>query len=694
MAYLYITQTFKDDFDRLGKPIQERVDKTIGQIERDYRHPGLNTKKQFIIRNRDIWRSRVNDNFRLLWEWWQGNIRLWRVAKHDVIDTVTTIRNVPKAEWLFTRDETDQSLVELESLVVSRGLPKPFKYIPKNILRLFGVPDDHLEAVCSVADDQDIWDLPIPDNVRWTLYDILTNPDWTLEDLLDTRQLLYRTTVDQLEGYCEGRIKQLMLNLNEEQQSYVNIRATGPVLIKGVAGSGKTTIGLYRAHELIESQSAQQSFFDANCKRKILLITYTSTLATALKKLYEELYCGIPETVTIRTYDSWMLEQLRTAGIWRNPADYKTRCQLMLQAQREAALSHPSDTVLTQRPVDFLLSEIDDVIRARRINSLDEYKEIERTGRGIRLDRERHRPIVWEIYRRYQQSLYDRGVFDWKDLPRLVQHYCKPLPQYDAVIIDEAQDLSPSHLFLATQLLPNYDDSRTLTLLADPAQSIYYRGIPWKDAGINVTGGRTRLLAKNYRNTVQILEAAKPIVEGCKDLLDIDEYIPPASTEKIGAKPILAQHISWSKRDRFLIEEIMKLCQNGQYRLSDIAILSRNKGLLTKYIQKEFMSRDIPCHYFQDESFDIFENEVKLITMHSAKGLEFPVVFLIGLSDQYMPYIRQDSDTKYEDELQERKLFYVSMTRAAERLYLLHPQRDRCRFLRDLDPSTIRELKL
>ena len=80
--------------------------------------------------------------------------------------------------------------------------------------------------------------------------------------------------------------------------------------------------------------------------------------------------------------------------------------------------------------------------------------------------------------------------------------------------------------------------------------------------------------------------------------------------------------------------------------------------------------------------------------MHSAKGLEFPVVFVVGLDDDYMPSIDLASDTKDEDELQERKLFYVSMTRAAERLYLLHPQHNRSRFLRDLDASAIREVKL
>ena len=79
--------------------------------------------------------------------------------------------------------------------------------------------------------------------------------------------------------------------------------------------------------------------------------------------------------------------------------------------------------------------------------------------------------------------------------------------------------------------------------------------------------------------------------------------------------------------------------------------------------------------------------------MYSAKGLEFPVVFMIDLNDDDIPFIKRYSESKYEDELHNRKLFYVSMTRAAERLYRLQPQRSRSRFLRNLDDSTIMQIQ-
>jgi DNA helicase-2/ATP-dependent DNA helicase PcrA len=64
------------------------------------------------------------------------------------------------------------------------------------------------------------------------------------------------------------------------------------------------------------------------------------------------------------------------------------------------------------------------------------------------------------------------------------------------------------------------------------------------------------------------------------------------------------------------------------------------------------------------------QSSVTLMTMHTAKGLEFPVVFLTGLEDGIFPHIRSFSEPEALEE--ERRLAYVGITRARERLYLLH----------------------
>jgi len=71
-----------------------------------------------------------------------------------------------------------------------------------------------------------------------------------------------------------------------------------------------------------------------------------------------------------------------------------------------------------------------------------------------------------------------------------------------------------------------------------------------------------------------------------------------------------------------------------------------------------------------------FESEkVSLMTMHAAKGLEFPVVFVVGCENGYIPYHRSDKKTQDVDE--EKRLFYVAMTRAKEHLYFTHVKKRR-----------------
>jgi DNA helicase-2/ATP-dependent DNA helicase PcrA len=70
------------------------------------------------------------------------------------------------------------------------------------------------------------------------------------------------------------------------------------------------------------------------------------------------------------------------------------------------------------------------------------------------------------------------------------------------------------------------------------------------------------------------------------------------------------------------------------------------------------------------EGADASEGRVILSTVHQAKGLEWGVVFMIGLNDGKFPSAKS---LKNDDEEEERRLFYVGVTRAKESLYLCYP---------------------
>ena len=102
--------------------------------------------------------------------------------------------------------------------------------------------------------------------------------------------------------------------------------------------------------------------------------------------------------------------------------------------------------------------------------------------------------------------------------------------------------------------------------------------------------------------------------------------------------------------------------------IHEFTLSGDEEATLETYLQQVSLVTDI-------DRWDDRSNAVTLMTLHAAKGLEFPVVFMVGCEEGLLPYVRSDEEPDVEEE---RRLFYVGMTRAQRKLILSHA---RSRFL-------------
>jgi hypothetical protein len=241
-----------------------------------------------------------------------------------------------------------------------------------------------------------------------------------------------------------------------------------------------------------------------------------------------------------------------------------------------------------------------------------------------------------------------------------------PQGQYTALLIDEAHDLADDWIAAAVKMVD--PATKSLLVLYDDAQSIYQkkrRKLSFAKFGVEARG-RTEILKINYRNTREVLalalDCARSILKA-RDTTDGDDIplVLPDSAGRTGPLPVFRRFDNVQSELRAVVEKVKDLRAEGR-PLEDIVVIARQWWPLEKLQQlfeRSGVSAVLTRGYRRGDGQRA--DAVTLTTLHSSKGLEFPVVLLIGLNLL---------DARKEQFAEEVRLLYVGMTRATHELHL------------------------
>ncbi len=682
MQYTVSTRFLTDLRSPPVEPLRKAILSTIRKLAFTPEASGLQVRR---LQFSDAWYCRVNDNWRMVFRW--GERRrpiLLRVVPHKIFD------------HLSERDLTMNALYDLEIGADGTGMDEPQVTFERpahwgemrsgapplagftpHQLRLLGVPAELARALRDAPTLDDVLAVPgLPDTTRTWLEALATDPS---EPLTDPFRVFKEATLEQLEDFASGHLRDLLLKLTDDQNMHVRRSFTGTMLLKGVAGSGKTTVGLHRALQL--SQAG----------RRVLFLTFNPVLKAVTQSLMAGVVETLPSTLQVVDYRTWILDQA-AAGQGTTPISRADALRIMedvLPVVRASSVS-----AVLKRPASFFVDEVERVVKGFGLTSLDDYLTTPRYGRKTALS-PLARTAVWQVVEAYNARLRTAGQMDWGDVVMHLYFHLldNPVDLVDDIIIDEAQDLTPIDLRTLQRLTRGPgSEHKSVLVLGDAAQTLYSRGFSWRQVGLDLRG-RSHALHINHRNTREIVHTASELVSRNTHLKEHGELLPMTAVARGGPKPILMLFETSHAQRAFVIEEITRFREENLLRLHDIAIVAGHDEVARDYAHAT-AQRGIPVDRWdeQDSDVDVLRESVKVMTIQTAKGLEFPVVFLVGLTADLNHSTSTWKETDERDILIERSrmFLYVGLTRSAELLYVLAEKSNATPLLNELDAVDLR----
>lgn len=660
-----VAPSFFDSANRLESAERTRVFDFLAKFYENPAHPSLSLER-VVKRDPKIWSARITQELRaivhrdgetnlLLYAGHHDDSYQWaerrRVENHSVtgalqvVEVAETVRE--ELPWAAGAPSKKSGLLRAhaDDYLVSLGVPSD--WLP--VLRVVESDDQLLEVMAKLPTDLaerllrvasgELVTPPTPVSPKTAL---TADPDaprrfWVVASAAELVDLLAKP----IEAWARF--------LHPSQRQLVEGTFKGPVKATGGAGTGKTVVAMHRAR------------FLARAGKRVLLTSFVHTLCRNIDRNLRVL-CSDDERkrITVETVDSVALGLVRAAG---------TKVGFATSDDVRPALRASAVYAGETGDHDFLEAEWDRVIAAQGLTTWPEYRDAQRTGRGRPLSAS-ERKKAWAAFERALEKLEGSGKLPSHVLMRRATDALaggRQTSPYDAVIVDELQDLTPAAVRFVATLAAKTPE--TLMLLGDGGQRIYPGGFSLKGLGIDVRG-RSRILRLNYRTTRQIQRAAEMILGRTADDLDGGTEDRSGTQSLLaGPAPALKGFRTDKEHDTFLVSELRRLLKEG-LAPREIAVFART-GETVKAVRDCLHKAEIPYEELDRDTDVSTAQGVCLGTMHRAKGLEFKAVLAVRCDDGSLPpaaLLSRTKDAADRDAMValHRQLLYVAVTRARD----------------------------
>lgn len=694
-----LSQDFLLQLAKLPLNVHSKVMKWAIQFQSDPTSPGINYEKIQGARDSNLksvrldrdWRGIVfkpnsGDVYVLLYVDHHDAAYHWAENRKLAVNPVTGAMQMVVLESITQRDiapvpafdEIDVSAEHQRLPPHERSEPLFADFEDRDLLSL-GVPEDSLPSVRAVVSEAqlDALQTQLPVEAYEGLFllaagdtvsQILTNRETRVDHVIDTMDFATALTTSEAQSrfvivnddeamiaIMNAPLEQWRVFLHPTQHKLASGDRSGPVRVLGGAGTGKTVLAMHRAKWLAEHRTPNE--------KKVLFTTFTRNLANDIEQNLRTL-CGATaiNRLDVRNLDAWVHGFMRSRKL-EHRIIYDRRQDAALHAWQGAMAVRNTKIDL---PEDFYELELERVILAQGITTLEEYRVARRVGRSGILSRAK-RDAVWPVFEEYRGQLSSRKLKEvddaYREIAGILQSEKNQIPAYSAIVVDETQDFGPQALKLLRAMIPSGPND--LFFVGDGHQRIYTRNrAAMSKCGIDIRG-RSKKLYLNYRTTDEIRRHAVALLEGC-DIDDLDDGHDETRRYKSlshGPLPTVVSvdglEAAAARTIQFVRDFTAEQTEGPTPSLCVITSGEKVRDAMSLQLQSAALS----CVTISAQSnHGERQNVVHLATMHRAKGLEFDAVVVVAP----VSFLGDPEETQNE-----RKLLYVALTRAKRAAMLI-----------------------